>query len=444
MELTKEQRYIVGGAEYRALDLLTIVIPVYYVGIVLGASFAFRVYIAVSPYAQNVLLTANGNEEGAINPWFLSFFISLSAMNNLGLSQIDASMVPFKNSPFPLFICGSLILAGNTAYPIFLRFTLWCLYCVTPQSYSMHRETLRYLLDHPRRCYTTLFPARQTWWLLVTLIAINLTEVVVYLSTNFWLPVMDGVPMASQFLIGVFQAIATRNGTILVYIVAMYIGVYPVAISMRNSNVYQERSLGMYRTENDFHETDDCGNNGRSSGDGIILNLRKQRTISSMVTTSRKLFQQPDFFVMTQIQRQLTKDICWVIVGIFCVCILEAQTIMSPSPITIATVIYECVSAFGCVGGSFGGEKLGTSQSTDYQALSKLVIILLMYRGRHRGLPAAIDRAVLLPSEQLERSDTEEQQIYRLHRSPSCMTSATAMNNNHMANIMVYQRSETL
>jgi Trk-type K+ transport system membrane component len=28
-------------------------------------------------------------------------------------------------------------------------------------------------------------------------------------------------------------------GTILVYIVAMYIGVYPVAISMRNSNVYQ-------------------------------------------------------------------------------------------------------------------------------------------------------------------------------------------------------------
>lgn len=31
-------------------------------------------------------------------------------------------------------------------------------------------------------------------------------------------------------------------GTQLVYIVAMYISVYPVAISMRNSNVYQVRT----------------------------------------------------------------------------------------------------------------------------------------------------------------------------------------------------------
>ena len=29
--------------------------------------------------------------------------------------------------------------------------------------------------------------------------------------------------------------------------------------------------------------------------------------------------------------------------------------------------------------------------------LSKLVIIVVMIRGRHRGLPAAIDRAVMLP-----------------------------------------------
>lgn len=36
---------------------------------------------------------------------------------------------------------------------------------------------------------------------------------------------------------------ALNPGTILVYIVAMYIGVYPVAISMRNSNVYQVNKL---------------------------------------------------------------------------------------------------------------------------------------------------------------------------------------------------------
>ncbi|SAM09624.1 hypothetical protein [Absidia glauca] len=225
-------------------------------------------------------------------------------------------------------------------------------------------------------------------------------------------------------------------GTILVYIVAMYIGVYPVAISMRNSNVYQERSLGMYRTETDHQDTDDYDNSN-----GAILKLRKQRTINSVMTSSKKIFQQPDFFVMTQLQQQLSQDICWVIVGVFCVCVLEAQAIMSPSPITIASVIYECVSAFGCVGGSFGGTTTpGTSQSTDYRTVSKLVIILLMYRGRHRSLPAAIDRAVLLPSEQLERSDSEEQKLSRLHRSSSCFNTISS----HPANIRVYRRSDTL
>ncbi|ORZ06913.1 cation transport protein-domain-containing protein [Absidia repens] len=457
-ELTKEQRYLVGGAEYRALDLLTIVIPLYYLVIVFGTSFAFKVYITVSPYAQKVLLTSNGNNM-PINSWYFSFFICLSAMNNLGLSQIDASMVPFQNSPFPLLVCGFLILAGNTAYPIFLRFMLWCLYHLTPHSFTMHRETLRYLLDYPRRCYTTLFPALQTRWLLAILIAINLTEIVVYISTNFWLPVMNGIPAASQLLDGLFQGIATRNagfsvvnlpllnpGTILVYIVAMYMGVYPVAISMRNSNVYQERSLGIYKTECDPPYTDNYDDH--LTDDGILFKIRKQQTISSVMTTSKKIFSRLDFFVMTQIQRQLTKDICWVVVGIFCICVLEARAIMSPSSVTFVSVVYECVSAFACVGGSFGGSIPGTSQSADYRIASKLVLIILMYHGRHRGLPAAIDRAVLLPSEQLDWSDTEEQR--RLYRCSSCITTTTGDgigdNSNHLGSNfrVVYHRSETV
>lgn len=144
----------------------------------------------------------------------------------------------------------------------------------------------------------------------------------------------------------------------------------------------------MYRTETELPETDNYDNSG-----GVLFRLRKQRTVNSVMTTSKKIFHQPDFFVMTQIQQQLSQDICWVIVGVFCVCVLEAPSIMSPSPVTIASVIYECVSAFGCVGSSFGGTIPGTSQSTDYRTVSKLVIILLMYRGRHRSLPAAIDRA---------------------------------------------------
>ena len=37
--------------------------------------------------------------------------------------------------------------------------------------------------------------------------------------------------------------------------------------------------------------------------------------------------------------------------------------------------------------------------------LSKLIICLVMLRGRHRGLPVAIDRAVMLPSEFTKEDD---------------------------------------
>lgn len=36
-----------------------------------------------------------------------------------------------------------------------------------------YRVTLRFLLDHPRRCYTTLFPSSHTWWLLAILVLLN-------------------------------------------------------------------------------------------------------------------------------------------------------------------------------------------------------------------------------------------------------------------------------
>lgn len=103
------------------------------------------------------------------------------------------------------------------------------------------------------------------------------------------------------------------------------------------------------------------------------------------MTTSKKVLRKPDFFVMTQIQRQLTSEICWVICCIFAICVIEAEAIMSTSSITVLSVIYECVSAFGNVGASMGYSGTSASQAQQYHTLSKIVLIILMYRGRHRG-----------------------------------------------------------
>ena len=63
----------------------------------------------------------------------------------------------------------------GTSYPIFLRFFLWTLSKLIPNvpKYSEYKGTLQFLLDHPRRCYTTLFPSSHTWWLLSVVILLN-------------------------------------------------------------------------------------------------------------------------------------------------------------------------------------------------------------------------------------------------------------------------------
>ncbi|KAG1329837.1 hypothetical protein G6F62_007499 [Rhizopus arrhizus] len=454
-QLTRHVRYRMGGTEYCALDMLAWLIPIYYLGFVIVFGFMFQIYVSCSTYAQAVLETSNPN--GPVEPWFFSFFLSLSAFTNLGLNSLDASMVPFQNAPCPLILCIILILVGNTAFAIMLRFIIWVCYRLTPRSKELTKETFRYLLDHPRRCYTTLFPSTQTWWLLIVLVIITLIELVSFLALNYWLPVLSDISWGSRFLDGLFQSVATRNagfsvisladlnpGSQLVYIVAMYISVYPVAISMRNSNIYQERALGIFRGENEepqeFSEVE--------LSEAPFIKLKRHSTMTSIANQSKKLLRGPDFFVITQVQRQLTSDICWVITGIFLICVIEAQPIMSPSPITIATVIYECVSAFGNVGASTGYPNTSASQAAQYRTLSKLVLIALMYRGRHRGLPASIDRSILLPSDELAQKEKEDELRRRTTSvSTHCDASSSSHPHPNDSNIqtqLIYTRSCTL
>ena len=94
--------------------------------------------------------------------------------------------VAFQTSDYMLITMGLMILAGNTCYPVFLRLIIWTLSSLLPdnEKFLEHKITLRFLLDHPRRCYTNLFPARHTWWLLATLVVLNGTDWVAFEVLN--------------------------------------------------------------------------------------------------------------------------------------------------------------------------------------------------------------------------------------------------------------------
>jgi hypothetical protein len=74
--LTSEERENLGGTEYRALRLLAVIVPVYFVSWQLFGSLALGAWIA------------NNNPQpalhNAISPWWNGIFNGVSAFNNSG------------------------------------------------------------------------------------------------------------------------------------------------------------------------------------------------------------------------------------------------------------------------------------------------------------------------------------------------------------------------
>jgi Trk-type K+ transport system membrane component len=75
---------------------------------------------------------------------------------------------------------------------------------------------------------------------------------------------------------------------------------------------------------------------------------------------------------------------------------------------SVFSVFFEVVSAYGNVGLSLGHPSNSTSLSGHFTVFSKVVICAMMIRGRHRGLPYALDRAITLPGDRTSGNANEE------------------------------------
>ncbi|CAK7272801.1 hypothetical protein SEPCBS119000_005315 [Sporothrix epigloea] len=430
--LTREERERLGGCEYRALKLLVVVVPLYFFLWQLLGCIALGSWI-------NGHMSSVATDNG-INPWWLGIFNGASAFNNSGMSLLDANMVPFGSAYFVIITMGLMILAGNTAYPVFLRLIFWTLlkvfrWCTTDGQCLEFKETLAFILQYPRRVYTNLFPSRPTWWLLFMIVFLNCIDWLAFELLNLGNPVVGKIPTGSRILDGLFQAIAVRSGGFYIvpianvyiglqvlYVIMMYISVYPVVITMRHSNVYEERSLGIYHddpyivsklggTSTEAASTSrspfyDLGNTIRRAfvpwhGVGVA-------SYSSTVGGPESRIS----FISQQIHGQLAHDLWWLVLAVLIIVTIEtSHFIADPISFSIFNIIFEVVSAYGCVGISVGIPSASYSFSGGWHNASKIVLCLVMMRGRHRGLPVALDRAVRLPGENLHRDEEEDHRI---------------------------------
>lgn len=185
-----------------------------------------------------------------------------------------------------------------------------------------------------------------------------------------------------------------------------YISVYPIAMSIRSTNVYEERSLGIFN-DIDPNEEEPSTEEGR----GAVVK-----------------------YLGWHARRQLAFDIWWLAGSLWIVCIIERGMLTNPencSWFSIFSVLFELVSAYGTVGLSLGVPYNNFSLSGAFKILSKLVVIAVMIRGRHRGLPVAIDRAVMLPKgfneaeENAFHVEADRLSRARTRRNSSMMASAS-------------------
>ncbi|SMN22831.1 similar to Saccharomyces cerevisiae YJL129C TRK1 Component of the Trk1p-Trk2p potassium transport system [Maudiozyma saulgeensis] len=461
--LTNIQKNELGGVEYRAIKLLCRILIVYYVG------FHIMCFVMMLPWICRDSKYAHIVREAGVSPAWWGFFTSMSAFNDLGLTLTPDSMTSFNTAVYPLVVMIWFIIIGNTGFPILLRVIIWIMFKVSPEL-SHIRESSGFLLDHPRRCFTLLFPESATWWLLLTLVVLNSTDFILFIILDLGSAVLKPISKGYRVLDGLFQAVSTRTAgfgvvdlsqlnaaTQVSYMLMMYVSVLPLAISIRRTNVYEEQSLGFYgevesesegeesveeeeeeeASDEDDEDDDDIYNSdiaqrsdlsmedtiGGSSHSNKSSNFSNRSSQNNKAKKKKKKTKrkrrghgsdEPEgahlstkSFIGQHLRKQLSFDLWFVFLGLFIICICENDKIKDQTMpnFNVFSILFEVVSAYGTVGLSLGYPTTNQSFSARFTTLSKLVIIGMLIRGRNRGLPYSLDRAIILPSERLEHID---------------------------------------
>ncbi|KAK6196976.1 multisubstrate pseudouridine synthase 7 [Pestalotiopsis sp. IQ-011] len=393
LDLSEEQREELGGIEYRSLKTLAVVTTCYFFGFWIFGVICLLPWILVNNETYGSVVDGVGQGR----TWW-AIFTANSAFMDLGFTLTPDSMNSFNTAIFPLLIMSFLIVIGNTGFPIMLRFCIWFTSLFVPHGSGLWEE-LRFLLDHPRRCFTLLFPSTATWWLFLILVVLNGVDLIFFIILDLGTGAVADLPLNIRFLDGWFQAASTRTAGFSVinlaeihpavqtsYLIMMYISVFPIAISVRRTNVYEEKSLGLYGTAQDYEEAKESGFS----------------------------------YVGAHLRRQLSFDLWYIFIGYFILTISEGPRLMT-GDFSMFAVLFEIVSAYGTVGLSLGYTGINASLASQFSVVGKLVVIAMMIRGRHRGLPYGLDRAILLPSESLNRQEAEADE-QRLQRRQSAVS----------------------
>ncbi|CAK5270995.1 unnamed protein product [Mycena citricolor] len=384
--LNDDQLESIGGVEYRALRLLSYLIPCYFVGTQLFSFLLFAPWLSVTHGYDSVF---TNQYRPVKKPWF-SLFLVLAAYSGGGLSLVDLGMLPFQSAYLMIFALSFVILAGNHALVSHIV------------RFNMHVNLILFLTVIMR-----------------SLRLVIVIEWISFEALDHGLDFYKQMGTGAKVVDGLFQGLAARASGFSIRVLNLRIDqifVYPVAMTIRSTNVYETESLGI------FEEPPDDADEEPMDLDKLQPRERIGR------------------YLWWHIDRQLSIDIWWMVWGVFLVAIIERDNLLDENKkwFDLFRILFELVSAFGGIGLSLGFPSVCSRYQNDFLKADLFDRIgqlfgaddlvfsagcpLMMYvvcsfperaalspsssswsscavRGRHRGLPVGIERAVTLPRE---------------------------------------------
>ncbi|KAJ3696272.1 hypothetical protein LUZ60_001649 [Juncus effusus] len=184
-----------------SIKYLGFVILGYWVLFHLTGFIACFVYVSIISSAKEIL---NGK---GINLGLFSFSTVVSSFANGGLIATNENMAIFgKNSGLLLFMV-VLILAGNTLFPLFLRFLIWIL-----KALFKNNEELEYMINSPKKLkFDQLLSNLGTFFQSATVIGMMISMVVTFCSINWSSPVFNGLNSYQKIINALFMSVNARH-----------------------------------------------------------------------------------------------------------------------------------------------------------------------------------------------------------------------------------------
>jgi len=320
-------------------------------------------------------------------------------------------------------------MSGNSFFPFIFRNVIIFIRRFVP----WHQKIIfEYILLNNHRLSTVLFPTIQTRIYLTVSFALYSLGIIVSLILDYNSQSFSHYSGRERLLIFTFQTISSRfagfqtiditlfaEGTLVIYLLLM--AVKPQMLCALDKSPFELEWQTIRDKETVYIEAEKRQTSFESLDDSSIISniypIRHLHRILRDHSLDARLRAEEHFAPIKRIHRSqsrtgeitriklrlfiflmarrmlshsfrlLTRTRTWLFIFIFLVCAFESYHITPiDENVTVFKIVFEVVSAFGAVGLTTGYPNLKSSFATVFSVPSKIILILTMLMGRHRGL----------------------------------------------------------